>query len=150
MRIRDWSSDVCSSDLAQVSRASVNVGAHIPRIVAEAIARGEPRPGAGHDLHEAHGAGAGDRRRIAVALGAHHRPDPRLGNAETLCGFDNMGGIGMRSRDSSRRGGERSRGRKEGEEYRSEERRVGKGGGSTFRSRLSPYSVKKKKKKKKI
>src|SRR3546814_8949133 len=90
-------------------------------MVAEAIARGEPRPGAGHDLHEAQGAGAGDRRRIAVALGAHHRPDPRLGNAETLCGFDNMGGIGMRSRDSSRRGGQRSRGRKEGDEYAGQE-----------------------------
>src|SRR3546814_17174772 len=126
MRISDWSSDVCSSDLKEEGRdreAQVVEGHRIAPVDAEQRRRGDAGIAVEaveevvvltHEVEE----GDGDRQRDhdgVDALGAH--------------------------RDEADAGAEEG-----GAEDRSEERRVGKECVSKGRSRWSPYHEKKKKK----
>src|SRR3546814_14071363 len=104
MRISDWSSDVCSSDLPAGETAAVDCDDDRLRQVGE--------PGDDIGLIEA-------RRRFRSAL------------------FEVVSGAEYRAVGAQHDDGERT--------TRSEERRVGKEGVSTCRSRWSPYHIKQKK-----
>src|SRR3546814_10954681 len=106
MRISDWSSDVCSSDLSTSIRASP------PTMTATATTPSREIPG------------AGSKAREVVMLGAH------MDSWHTGTGAaDNGAGVAVMMeavRILQKTG-------------RSEERRVGKEGVSTCRTRWSPY-----------
>src|SRR3546814_11057568 len=103
MRISDWSSDVCSSDLA----------ARVGRAVLFAL--GEPFEIAGQEIE------------IGASVGVALRP--RHGTSLTEL---------MRAADAAMYQA-KGHGRGRVEQFRSEERRVGKEGVSTCRSWWSPY-----------
>src|SRR3546814_12336868 len=113
MRISDWSSDVCSSDLAAVARALQELRDILrePRNDADMrllhIDEQRPRPGI---------AAVGDRRIGRRHALYRHRLDPVLV------------GVEVREAEAAEAG-----------RIRSEERRVGKECVSTCRSRWSPY-----------
>src|SRR3546814_8434585 len=114
MRISDWSSDVCSSDLEDVAGLGE---------VAELVSQ--------HELG-AQGRGAGEAR-VDVGLDA----------AEVLHGAVVVDGDAVPGRRPGQEvllpGGEVLVGADDDVEQRSEERRVGQGCVSTCRSRWSPY-----------
>src|SRR3546814_20866252 len=102
MRISDWSSDVCSSDLDEMGAFDLEGIQHSDRI--------------GLEIGET----IGCRRRMTAAVTARVIPEyvkAVAKNADLLVPHGQVGGDGMRS----------------------EERRVGKEGVSTCKSRWSPY-----------
>src|SRR3546814_12875911 len=112
MRISDWSSDVCSSDLIhgpEIGGPRQDIVARVVGVSPETVLGAHRFIGVGHHLHEAHRARARcDRAAIERGPSAAFRLHDR-----------------------------------------SEERRVGKEGVSTCRSRWSPYHKKKKQQKNK-
>ena len=54
----------------------------IERIEAETIANAEFDPGAGHELHQAHGAARRDRVLVPATLNLHHSTDPARRDGE--------------------------------------------------------------------
>src|SRR3546814_15210672 len=129
MRISDWSSDVCSSDLAARHRGDEDVGA----VVVARLGKADPRGVAADNV-------------IAAAVEIDRR-----GRIELLDHLDLIL-IGMARRLQADDedivavrlfGGEHGAARRQdiGQRLaRSEERRVGKEGVSTCRSRWAPYS----------
>src|SRR3546814_9529200 len=107
MRISDWSSDVCSSDLN--ARLAIGAG------VIEELHK--------HDIAVFRaGPGTFERRFDGLAIGLDH-----VANLPFLQAFHRFrNDFGMRQQIVA-------------DHCRSEERRVGKEGVSTFRSRWSPY-----------
>src|SRR3546814_14992790 len=118
MRISDWSSDVCSSDLPDDDQVIALVGA-VDIDAAIACREGAVLGGIGGELVQQQGE-AGHRAagnlRIAAAQCDARR---RVGGRIVVGGDDGL--------DEAGQGG------------RSEERRVGKEGVSTFSTRWSPY-----------
>src|SRR3546814_14949628 len=142
MRISDWSSDVCSSDLCQevrergadvaepedAERGALLLTAVPPRHVGCADregAAGEPQSQRTDQKH-------------LVARCACHQPCRRGGD-------QHHGGIDEAAADAVRQDAERQARQSAGQD-RSEERRVGKEGVSKGRSGWVPYHKKKKKK----
>src|SRR3546814_15051014 len=130
MRISDWSSDVCSSDLTALPRAGIHYAAAHDRRTAGQRRRGQ------FDLEQ-----AGGRIRLRLSGRGHGgggiRRAARLrpvGTEAELC-------------EEPRAARPRRRARLHRSPRRSEERRVGKECVSTWRSRGSPYQYKKKNKK---
>src|SRR3546814_13095491 len=120
MRISDWSSDVCSSDLKAESSVSGSAGGHIE--CERSLPRDRQASGRHICLAEA---GCGLCRRMDEGVGRR------------LCRFGN-GNAATRALRTGRNGiSPRCR--------RSEERRVGKECVSTCKSRWLPYHLKNKK-----
>src|SRR3546814_17197535 len=130
MRISDWSSDVCSSDLRRLVRAQDRGGGvaasrrAAARGRARGVARGHRRCGAASA--DAANPGGGASRCVPVGGGVRDR-----------------GGVDRARADAA---GDRVRRGRAGD--RSEERRVGKECVRKCRSRWATYPYKKKKKKK--
>src|SRR3546814_17170802 len=137
MRISDWSSDVCSSDLfGKQQRDLIGRGGDAHRktserpVTARHARHAEPaRPGRDHRQRD-HG--------IALALDHDRSRRAAIGRQR--------GGIPLEAQETVRFNRLR-RDRIDQPRQRAEERRVGKEGVSTGRSRWSPYTKKKKKKK---
>src|SRR3546814_17254248 len=117
MRISDWSSDVCSSDLVGPDRAApVVYVADAEGLVEPAIEQRQVGLGACKELSvvgPTPGRG-GDARKDRIIVASEAQGGLRIAPDEAAA--ESVGGIG-----------------------RSEERRVGKEGVSTCRSRWSPY-----------
>src|SRR3546814_13888793 len=117
MRISDWSSDVCSSDLGKADRAAAAVAMLHPSLDLPGAAEqldGLARP-AFAPVRTNDGGG------VDLALAGHHRLDGS--DAENVLGAHRI---------------------QEPRGARSEERRVGREWGSTCRSRGAPATSKKK------
>src|SRR3546814_4066396 len=67
---------------AKVGCARDDVVADMIGIVAKTVSTAQIGPGGRHDLHQPHRPGMGDGAHVARTFGAHHRPYPRLRNAE--------------------------------------------------------------------
>src|SRR3546814_15027943 len=135
MRISDWSSDVCSSDLLQLLRGGRDLGPLRRRRVL-----GDDRKRCGKQgekqraeaVCEAHGGVLRRKmRRCYRARGGDGRLSSRRVEDGVICP------AGRASTEATPAGGTRESG---GFRKRSEERRVGKEGGSTWRSRWWPYN----------
>src|SRR3546814_15556319 len=113
MLISDWSADVCSSDLARRPWKSAC------RRSADVVRAAADRWWSWHFGYWARGSAFSRLYRIK----RRQSPCPRFGMADERFGI--------------------ARGRRGGRPWRSEERRVGKEGVSTGRSRWSPYLLKK-------
>src|SRR3546814_19065635 len=130
MRISDWSSDVCSSDLAAVDRelrefvATVEAAQVAPDLLAEAVGVDQLVGADSHaveSLEQAEGRQFLDGVRQGVDADAELADGPRLLVDLDLDAFGVQAPRGRQPSDSS------------------EERRVGQECGSTCRSRWSPY-----------
>src|SRR3546814_12674710 len=140
MRISDWSSDVCSSDLRDRSRSGGEriVDKVDPALIAIIILALQA------DAHR-----RSEQLVAAILIGKQVRFGPLEAEVQRVGRHDRrqhrlIGGHGIAGIDEPLRDAARNRRRD-----RSEERRVGKEGVSTCRPRWSPYLYKKNKKKKK-
>src|SRR3546814_16475671 len=131
MRISDWSSDVCSSDLAPSGRPFFLPATGSADRFGPAQGLERDRVGEGDPVE--------DRRGVVADL-QHQAAHPTIDLGQAI--------LAMLVRVAACAGHERERAAGQADEIRSEERRGGKEGVRTMRSRWRPFHEKKKKKQK--